>query len=219
MKKVILAGALLLLSVPAFAQGNNGGGNGGCGVGQQTNGCGGTTVPVTNNISPRQGQLQGQAQGQLQGQLQGQAQSSRNVNRNSVVGTNRNVNRNVSRSTSSSSSSATSRSYNAGNRQTMNYSEARHRLQAPGVAASFSSVQGSPCEGVPVGLGGSGPGFGALLQLPRESGNCWSERQAILLHSWGYSNAAIAVLSGNPVGVAVQNNPITYRTRAIRAKN
>jgi len=52
--KFSLAG-LLLASLSMVAQatqpGNNGGGNGGCGVGQQTNGCGGTTptpAPINN---------------------------------------------------------------------------------------------------------------------------------------------------------------------------
>lgn len=46
MKKAILAAAILALcgTTAVYAHsGNNGGGNGGCGVGQTTNGCGGTT--------------------------------------------------------------------------------------------------------------------------------------------------------------------------------
>lgn len=227
--KIFVIAASLLLSTAAFAQpGNNGGGNGGCGVGQQTNGCGGTIGGAGGSA------IQGQAQGQIQGQAQGQAQSLRNsvrnTNLNANVNANRNANRNSVRSTNantntahggSASSRSSARSYNAGNNQSMSYNEARDRRQAPGISAQFSSVAGNPCEGAPFGLGGSGPGFGALFQIPRESGNCWSERQAILLHGWGYTNAAIAVLSGNPVGVAVQNNPIVYRVRAraVRAKN
>ncbi len=66
MKKIVIAASLLLLSTTAFATqpGNQGGGNGGCGVGQTTNGCG-----TTNNggsAVQSQGQIQGQAQGQLQ---------------------------------------------------------------------------------------------------------------------------------------------------------
>lgn len=233
LKKTFLSLAFAsLLATTAYAQpGNNGGGNGGCGVGQQTNGCGGS---IGGNGgaggaggNALQGQLQGQAQGQLQaqGQAQGQSQRStningnRNSNRNTVTGMN--SNRNVSRSTSSSTSSASSRSYNAGNHQSTTYNEARDRLQAPGLAASFSSVSGNPCEGAPFGIGGTGPGFGGLLQIPRESGNCWNERKAILLNSMGYSNAALAVLAGNDVKTAIDNNPVpVYRTRrAIRVKN
>jgi hypothetical protein len=44
--KTILACLLSLSCATALAEpGNNGGGNGGCGVGQQTNGCGGETPP------------------------------------------------------------------------------------------------------------------------------------------------------------------------------
>lgn len=60
MKKLIALTAILAITVIAFSMpahatkpGNNGGGNGGCGVGQTTNGCGGTTTPpvtgATNN--------------------------------------------------------------------------------------------------------------------------------------------------------------------------
>lgn len=129
------------------------------------------------------------------------------------------TNRARSESRARANSSSSSRSYSGGNSLQANTYEARDRLQAPGIAASFSSVQGSPCEGVPFGLGGSGPGIGALLQLPRESGNCWRERQAILLHQLGMTNAAIAVLAGNDVATAVGNNPVAVRrSRAIRAK-
>lgn len=41
--------SLTALAANATPPGNNGGGNGGCGVGQQTNGCGGTTTPPVNN--------------------------------------------------------------------------------------------------------------------------------------------------------------------------
>lgn len=74
--------AILLASVMACAAyatppGNNGGGNGGCGVGQQTNGCGGTT---NNNPSANATAAAVAVQGQLQGQ--GQQQSVRNNVRN-----------------------------------------------------------------------------------------------------------------------------------------
>jgi len=52
--KMSLAGlvlASLSMAAQATQPGNNGGGNGGCGVGQQTNGCGGTTptpAPINN---------------------------------------------------------------------------------------------------------------------------------------------------------------------------
>lgn len=52
-KHIIITIAILtaFAATPAFATkpGNNGGGNGGCGVGQQTNGCGGTTTPPASN--------------------------------------------------------------------------------------------------------------------------------------------------------------------------
>jgi autotransporter adhesin len=47
MKKfaILLTAAVLAASAYATQPGNNGGGNGGCGVGQQTNGCGAETPP------------------------------------------------------------------------------------------------------------------------------------------------------------------------------
>lgn len=51
MKKTILVLAILAAAAAAHATqpGNNGGGHGGCGKGQQTNGCGGTTPGPVNN--------------------------------------------------------------------------------------------------------------------------------------------------------------------------
>jgi hypothetical protein len=103
-KKVWMVGFVaLVVGASAYATpGNNGGGNGGCGVGQQTNGCG------TNGGAGGAGG-QGGAGGsgvgigiagasanaaavaaQQQGQIQGQSQSSRNTN--SVRSSNSNSN-------------------------------------------------------------------------------------------------------------------------------
>lgn len=49
MKRIFICIALAgIFGVAQAAPGNNGGGNGGCGVGQSTNGCGGSAAPVTN---------------------------------------------------------------------------------------------------------------------------------------------------------------------------
>jgi len=82
-KYLLATACAIALGSPLNAQpGNNGNGGGGCGVGQQTNGCETPAAPdvppVTNNSGGTGGnataaQLQGQ--GQLQGQLQGQGQS------------------------------------------------------------------------------------------------------------------------------------------------
>jgi hypothetical protein len=91
-KKVWMVGFVaVVLGASAYATpGNNGGGNGGCGVGQQTNGCGSTNAPVANGGAGGAG---GSGVGigiagasanavaaQQQGQIQGQSQSSRNTN-------------------------------------------------------------------------------------------------------------------------------------------
>lgn len=69
--------------------GNNGGGNGGCGVGQQTNGCGGTTTPgnggaggtVTGSGNSTNANTNLQGQGQAQGQaIIGSGNSTNRVN-------------------------------------------------------------------------------------------------------------------------------------------
>jgi hypothetical protein len=84
--------AMAMLATPALATttGNNGGGNGGCGVGQTTNGCGGVTTPDTviigiggaggagGNVTVGDTTLTNQ-QAQLQGQFQAQAQTIGNT--------------------------------------------------------------------------------------------------------------------------------------------
>jgi hypothetical protein len=112
---------------------------------------------------------------------------------------------------------------NAGNHQTISYQD---RLQAPGIAGSFSSVAGNPCERAPFGLGASFPGFGGLLQVPLESSPCWTERRTTLglqLRQNGMpisENALIAIYAGNDVATAIRNNPYVGRTnyRALRRK-
>lgn len=78
MKRSITLALALCIVTAAYATppGNNGGGNGGCGQGQQTNGCG---TPVTGGAGGDATALAAQAQGQMQGQAQqalgGNAQS------------------------------------------------------------------------------------------------------------------------------------------------
>lgn len=71
MRKLILAGALLLLAGPAFANGSNTCTGGLCGQG-------------ASNVGPAQGQAQGQGQLQGQQQGQGQAQGQQLINQNSL---------------------------------------------------------------------------------------------------------------------------------------
>ena len=240
-KKIVFIGsaigAMLLSSVAFATPGNNGGGNGGCGVGQTTNGCG-TPAPVYNGGNGGHSTaIQGQAQGQIQGQAQGQSQSVRNSVRNTNLNANVNANRNSNRNANvnanrnnnvayggaggSASSRSSARSYNAGNHQSTSYYESRDRLQAPGVYGNFSSGATAPCEGTPFGIGGSMPGYGGLLQIPRSVDRCWGERGAEILFAQGCRNAGLAVLAGNSVAVALQNNGCegTPRRRVIRAKN
>lgn len=231
----ILASSLLLSSAAlATGPGNNGGGNGGCGVGQQTNGCGHSTPAPVNNYSPNltgeQYQKQGQIQGQAQGQ--GQAQSSRNSNRNTNA--NQNVNSVNSRNTNRVGATAFGgtgyggtgiggqggQANNAGNVQTTsyNYQEARQRLRTPDLYGNFAGSATSPCERNTFGLGATMPGYGGLLQIPVKSSECWNERSADRLIAMGCTNAGLAVLAGDPVRVALANNPCGGQ-RAIRAKH
>lgn len=64
---VAVLSALMVAGSAFAAPGNNGGGNGGCGVGQQTNGCGGSTAPETgswwNNHNTSNGGQGGSATG------------------------------------------------------------------------------------------------------------------------------------------------------------
>lgn len=58
--RLAFAATLLAFASAAFATpGNNGGGNGGCGVGQQTNGCGGTGTPTEQVLIPGPQGIQG----------------------------------------------------------------------------------------------------------------------------------------------------------------
>ena len=105
MKRIFLAAALCAsLSAMATQPGNNGGGNGGCGVGQQTNGCGGSTTPGNGGaggagghggaggaggsaaaIAAAQARAEARASAiAAQQQAQQQSQTSRNTNRNTV---------------------------------------------------------------------------------------------------------------------------------------
>lgn len=83
MLKTIVAGAIVaLISTPAFATnpGNNGGGNGGCGVGQTTNGCAPGTGGAGGNATATAAQSQGQVQGQSQNSINANRNSNRNTN-------------------------------------------------------------------------------------------------------------------------------------------
>jgi len=97
MKRILFAVALCIsLSAMATQPGNNGGGNGGCGVGQQTNGCGGTTPGNGGQggaggaggaggsaaaIAAAQARAEARATA-IAAQQQAQSQTSRNTNRN-----------------------------------------------------------------------------------------------------------------------------------------
>lgn len=92
-KSIMVGAALIVMPISAFAQpGNNGGGNGGCGVGQQTNGCGGTGGAGGTGIAAQQ-------QGQVQGQLQSSYNKNNNTNVNANANSNRNSNRNSNNNT------------------------------------------------------------------------------------------------------------------------
>lgn len=236
-KTMLLASAFsALLAVSAYATpGSNGGGNGGCGVGQTTNGCG----PV-NNYSPNLHgeQYQGQAQGQVQGQAQGQQQTAQGGRGGTGIGVGIGQGGRGGRggqggaggsatggsSTSHSTSAATANNRNVvggqRNSQSVTWNEARNRLLAPNVYGNFAGGATSPCERNTFGIGGSGPGFGGLFQVPVSSDACWGERQATFLMQSGCQNAALAVLAGDPVRVALANNPCGGQParRAVRAK-
>lgn len=223
----LLAG---LLATSAMATGNNNGN--GC-----RNRCGST---ATTN----QGGHANQAQGQIQGQIQGQkayggratATGGQGGNAQALGGAGGQGGRGGAGGagglggtgyggSSSVAGSGNSRNRNTvsarqANSQSMTYQESRERLQAPGVYGSFAGSATSPCERNTFGIGGSFPGGGGLFQVPVSSDTCWGERQATFLMQSGCQNAALAVLAGDPVRVALANNPCGGRasSRAIRAK-
>jgi hypothetical protein len=115
-KKVWMVGFVaVVLGTSAYATpGNNGGGNGGCGVGQQTNGCGGSAGGAGGaggqggaggsgvgigiaGASANAAAVAAQQQGQIQGQIQGQSTNVRNEN--NLYSTNQNSNQVNSRNT------------------------------------------------------------------------------------------------------------------------
>lgn len=112
---ILLSAATAFVSVPTqAAPGNNGGGNGGCGVGQATNGCGGTVTPTTAppimvggaggtaSVGPISNSAQGGAGGSAStGPISNNAQggSSFASGGNAVNGPNTNVNSNANNPT------------------------------------------------------------------------------------------------------------------------
>jgi hypothetical protein len=222
----LLAG---LLATSAMATGNNNGN--GC-----RNRCGSTS---TTNQGGHATQAQGQAQGQIQGQIAhggrggratatgGQGGSAQALGgsgyggRGGAGGAGGAGGLGGQGGSASSSSASSVRNSVGGQRnsQQMVYQESRERLQAPGVYGSFAGSATSPCERNTFGIGGSFPGGGGLFQVPVSSDTCWSERQADRLIAMGCSNAGLAVLAGDPVRVALANNPCGGGSRrAIRAK-
>lgn len=238
MKSLYIIAASLLVSTSAFATGKH----------EPKP----TTPPVTTPAP--QTQNQGQAQGQLQGQFQNSSSTANaqgvgfggngglglgGAGGNATGGKGGRANASATGGTSQATGgNAVGYGGDAAseqrNRQTTtvnaNTYQARQRNNTPGVSLAPSALgSGSPCEGLPFGIGGSAPGLSAMFQIPRESDRCWGERgvtQAMVLRQQGIrisENAILAIYAGVPARQAILDNPyVETRSyaprRAYRAK-
>lgn len=197
MNKHIISIAIIaaFAAAPAWAThpGNNGEGNGGCGVGQQTNGCGGGTpsggqggaggnggaggqggaggsvIGSGNSANHNDNRntntnQQGQAQGQLQGQQQGQAQGQIATGGNARS----NSGGNTLNNGSSSSSGASSTSSSGGNTLTGGTQSA---TQANAVTVSGDTVTYQAQQRDPVASAWAAP-------LAASNGTCMGSTSA-----------------------------------------
>jgi hypothetical protein len=218
MKRLLLSTTLILIAAPALA------------TGKHTPKPPVTPQPPVHNYSPHfnQGQQQGQAQGQIQGQ--GQQQNATGIGvgigqggRGGAGGAGGAGGVGMGGTGLGGAGGAGGTAINGGQRQANRQttvvnanSYTKQVRQAPGIAASFSSVAGNPCERAPLGAGASFPGFGGLFQIPLESQPCWVERrvtQGVMLRQNGVrisDNALIAIYAGNDVATAIRNNPYHY---------
>lgn len=138
MKRILILAAFVLSSPLAIANpGNNGGGNGGCGVGQQTNGCGASSSPVTNTANGGKG---GSAtayggKGGAGGHGGNVAGSGNSHNANTNVNANRVAN--VNRSTNKQGQSQSSRNDNRSGAVAGAYNEGNNAAQSSSTSVSI----------------------------------------------------------------------------------
>lgn len=230
MNKHIIAIAILtaFAAAPAWAgnPGNNGDGNGGCGVGQQTNGCGGGTPSggqggaggnggaggqggaggavigsgnSANHNDNRNTNLQGQAQGQLQGQQQGQGQAQGQIANGGSASSSSGAS-----STSSSggniltggTQSATQANAVTVNGDTVTYQAQQRDPVASAWAAPLTSANGT-CMGS-TSAGAQGVTIGVSFGTTWTDSGCDARYDAIALQQIGERAAARARLCLKP---------------------
>lgn len=210
--------AAALLAAPAFAQpGNQGGGNGGCGVGQQTNGCGQvvTPPPTWSNVSSNATAIA--AANAQAAAIAAQKQIQQQTQRQNAVGIGLGG-KGGSATASATGGSAVSRS--SGGKAVANnggvaINYPRDRLQAPALGASFSNNT-APCV-KNFGLGASFAGGGGLLNVPFDASWCVDLTIAQQLAVMGCHNAAVAIIARVDRNQALRDNPCSA-PRVVRAK-
>lgn len=207
MKKILCA-MLFAFVASAYATqpGNNGGGNGGCGVGQQTNGCGstggaggnggaggqgGTGVGVGVGIAAAQANAAALAQ-QQQGQQQGQSQSSRNNNQSSATGGN---------ATGGAATAAAAGGASGGNTMTVQgdtlYAPAQERNPVSTAYAAPLTASNGTCMGSS-SAGAQGAAMGVSFGTTWTDGSCDIRYDAEALRAAGLPMAARARLCQKP---------------------
>lgn len=211
MEKILFA-MLIAFAASAYATqpGNNGGGNGGCGVGQQTNGCGstggaggsggaggqggtGVGVGVGVGIAAAQANaaaLAQQQQGQQQGQ--GQSQSSRNNNQSSATGGN---------ATGGAASASATGGASGGNTMTVQgdtlYAPAQERNPVSTAYAAPLTASNGTCMGSS-SAGAQGAAVGVSFGTTWTDGSCDIRYDAEALRAAGLPMAARARLCQKP---------------------
>jgi hypothetical protein len=198
-----MVAGLGLVSAPAFANpGNQGGGQGGCGVGQTTNGCSAQSTSTSDAVAV---QLQGQLQ--LQDQRQGQVAvglgaggDSSSVS--SAVGGNSDSHATAIGGTASASGgSATGGVASSGGNQFTNTYTDEAQKRNPVNTAIGQGATGSTCRYGP-GIGVQTIGYGQSMSLPvfkdRDCSNSVKAATAIsvanALAALGDHDAALAYL-------------------------
>lgn len=211
MKKMIFAAlvaAFTAMAAHATQPGNNGGGNGGCGVGQQTNGCGstggaggnggaggqggtGVGVGVGVGVAAAQANAAALAQ-QQQGQVQGQSQSSRNNNQSSATGGN---------ATGGAASASATGGASGGNTMTVQgdtlYAPAQERNPVSTAYAAPLTASNGTCMGSS-SAGAQGAAVGVSFGTTWTDGSCDIRYDAEALRAAGLPMAARARLCQKP---------------------
>ena len=209
-KYLLATACAIALGSPLNAQpGNNGNGGGGCGVGQQTNGCetpAAPVVPPVTNNSGGTGTGGNATAAQLQGQLQGQGQSIGDTTSTSAalgLGVGLGVaSATTGAVTTGSQASRSDQQQSTANANNSSVSVTGDTFQAQArnpvatayaapLTAGFDTCMGSSTAGA------QGIGFGISLGSTWTDANCVRLKNARELAAIGYRTASVQLMCQN----------------------